>query len=323
MFILNPKSFWHKWKQTQVLLKIYGFFTIFNKNNYDIHISRFPRDAAGFIPQYAKSLLNDTVLRVYAVGGDGIIFDCLNGIMGITNAELAVIPYGHTNNFIRGFGKNEKSFFRDIERQVNSPAVPIDVIRCGNNYALNYCTIGMEAEAVRYSEKTRDKMNKNSSLNQWLYRQFYSLHFFMGGLAAGFDRRQLRQQYEIDIDGKKYSDYYWTISFFNGSYYGRTWHPANTAMPNDGILDIIFIHGKKFLQMYSLFPLYVSGRYTLLPRNVTMTQGQKISVRSEDMLKICMDGCLFYESELDIELLPAGIRFVDASRSGYRGVSND
>jgi diacylglycerol kinase family enzyme len=323
LFILNPKSFWHKWKQTQVLLKIYGYFTTSNNSNYDVHISRFPRDAVGFIPQYAKSLPDNTILRVYAVGGDGILFDCLNGIIGIDNAELAVFPYGRTNNFIRGFGKNEKPFFRDVERLVNSPVVPMDVMRCGNNYALNYCVVGLEAEAVRYSEKIREKMNKSGVLNQWLSRQLYPTQFFMGGLAASFDKRLLYQQYEIEIDGEKKSGYYWTVSVFNGAYYGGKWHPCDTAMPNDGVLDILSTQGKRFLRMYSMFPRYVSGRYTSFPSNIIMARGQKICVRSGEILKVCMDGCLFYEPKLDIELLPAGVRFVDASRYGYLGGSND
>jgi diacylglycerol kinase family enzyme len=323
LFILNPKSFWHEWKQTQVLSRIHGFFNNADNNNYDVHISRFPRDAAGFIPLYAKDLPDDTTLRVYAIGGDGILFVCLNGIMGIANAELAVIPYGRTNNFIRGFGKYEKTFFRNIGRQVGAPAIPLDVMRCGNNYALSNCVIGLEAEAVRHSDRIRNKMNPDNSLSQWLCRRLYALHYLTGGFAAGFDRRRLRRQYEIEIDGKKYSDYYWGFSMFNSPYYGGKWHPSNTAMPNDGILDIFFLRGKRFLKTYSLFPFYLSGHYKILPRTVIPAQGQKITIRSGDILKISMDDCTFYESELDVELLPAKIRFIDASRHGCRGVSND
>jgi hypothetical protein len=35
LFILNPKSFWHKWKQTQVLSRIHGFFNTANNTNME------------------------------------------------------------------------------------------------------------------------------------------------------------------------------------------------------------------------------------------------------------------------------------------------
>jgi len=125
LFILNPISFWNMWKQTQVLNRIQSFFSTIDNNDYAIHISRFPRDAASFIPVFARALPKGTVLRVYAIGGDGILFDCLNGVMGIENAELASIPYGRTNDFIRGFGKNEDVFFKRLALQYNAPTIPL------------------------------------------------------------------------------------------------------------------------------------------------------------------------------------------------------
>lgn len=288
-----------------------------------MHISRFPRDASGFIPTYAKDIPEDAVLRVYAIGGDGIVFDCLNGLMEIKNAELAIVPYGRTNNFIRGFGKNNIASFRSIKKQINSSTIPIDVIKCGNSYALDYCVIGMEAEAVRYSERIREKLLAGGRLKRWIGRRLYAFHYFSGGLAASFDKRLVHQQYEIIIDNVKHSEYCWGFSIFNCPYYGGRWHPANDAMPNDGILDAHFIRGKRFMQTYSLLPFYVSGRHRLISNIIVPARGKKIIIRSNDILKVCMDDCVFYEDELDVEVIPGGLSFVDASRKGYRGVSND
>ena len=138
LFILNPQAFWNKSKHDKVLASIHTYF-LSTGRNYEIFESRFPRDAISYIPLYAKNLSEDISLRVYAIGGDAILYDCLNGIIGLKNAELGVIPYGLTNNFVRGFGKNAKDFFRNIEMQSKAASVPFDVIRCGNNYSLNYC----------------------------------------------------------------------------------------------------------------------------------------------------------------------------------------
>ena len=319
LFILNPKSFWHKWKWEQILYKIHSFFEIAGHKNCALHISQYPRDAIGFIRSFAWNLPEETTLRVYAVGGDGILFDCLNGIMGIEKAELAVIPYGHTNSFIRGFGKGTKTLFRNIERQLTAPVISLDVMRCGNIYALNSCTIGIHAEAIRKTEHIQEEISKDRMFSRWLYRRLYKHLYVAGIIAACWNKKLLFQQYAVDIDGEISNGTYRSLAIYNGSYYGENIHPVKNAMPNDGVLDIVFAHSRGILRTYSMTPFYLSGRSEWFPGEFTMKQGRKISVSSEDFLQVCMDGEMFYETQFTLELLPAAVQFVDASLHGYRG----
>jgi len=320
LFIINPRSFWKKTYQNQIVVGIHQFFREINNSEYDIHVSQFPRDAVGFIPLFAKNLPDTTTLRVYAVGGDGILFDCLNGIMGLKNVELAAIPYGYTNNFIRGFDKNDRNLFRLMSQQYDAPTIPVDVMRCGNNYALNYCVVGLEAETVQRAGKIREQMEKSNPLNRWLSRRLYSRSYYAGCLGTCSDKKLLYQQYEVNIDEREnFTGVYQGISIFNSPYYGGNYHPINKAMPNDGILDVLTIRTRGVLRTCCLYPFYVSGHYKIFPRNFTLRQGKKIAIRSENILLISMDGIVFFEPELEIELLPAAVQFVDAGRHGYKG----
>jgi diacylglycerol kinase family enzyme len=319
LFIINPRSFWKKTYQNQIVVGIHQFFREIKSSEYDIHVSQFPRDAVGFIPLFAKNLPDTTTLRVYAVGGDGILFDCLNGIMGLKNVELAAIPYGHTNNFIRGFDKNEKNLFRLMSQQYDAPTIPIDVMRCGNSYVLNYCSIGLEAETVQRAGKMRERMEKSHPFNQWLSRHLYTRFFYVSCLGACSDKNILHQQYEIEIDGEKSIGTYQGISILNSPYFGGNMHPVNDAMPNDGIMDILTIRNQGIFRTFCLYPFYVSGHYKLFPKNFTVKRGKKIIIHSENILFISMDGIVFFEPELEIELLPAAVQFVDAGRHGYKG----
>jgi diacylglycerol kinase family enzyme len=317
LFILNPKSFRKKTRQNQVVVKIHEFFREIENSEYDIFVSRFPRDAVGFIPLFARNLPDSTTLRVYAVGGDGILFDCLNGIMGLKNVQLAAIPYGYTNNFMRGFDKLD--LFRIMSQQYNAPVIPMDVMRCGDNYALNYCIVGVEAEAVHWAEKMREQMEKGNFLSQWFCRHLYPLFYFAGGLAACSDKQVLYQRYEVHVDGESFSGIFQGFSIFNSPYYGGKFHPISGAMPNDGILDMLTIKNKGILRSFCLYPIYEYGHYKMFPRNYVLKQGQKINICSENTLVISMDGIVFFEPKFEIELLPAAIQFVDAGGRGYRG----
>jgi len=320
LFIINPKSFWKKTKQNQIVVRIHEFFREIENTEYEIFVSRFPRDAVGYIPSFAKTLPESTTLRVYAVGGDGILFDCLNGIVGLENAELAAIPYGYTNNFVQGFNKNERLLFRILSKQYDAPAIPVDIMRCGKTYGLNYCVIGIEAEAIHYAKEMREQMERGNTLTQWLSRHLYKQCYYMGALAVFSNKKLLQQHYEIEVDGERSAGAYQGFSIFNSPYYGGNLHPINNAMPNDGILDMLTIRNWGFLRTISVFPLYTLGRYKMFPRNFVLKQGEKITIRSDETLRLWIDGEMFLEPELNVEILPAAIKFVDATRHGYKGV---
>jgi len=320
LFIINPKSFWKKTKQNQIVVRIHEFFREKDNAEYEIFVSRFPRDAAGFIPSYARTLPESTTLRVYAVGGDGILFDCLNGIVGLENAELAAIPYGYTNNFIQGFSKSERLLFRVLSRQYDAPAVPMDIMRCGKNYGLNFCVTGIEAEAIFHAEQMRGRMEKGHAPSPWLARRMYTQFYYVGALAAFSDKKLLLQQYEVTVDGEKHTGTYQGFSVFNSPYYGGKFHPINNAMPNDGILDMLTVRNWGFFRTMFAFPLYTLGYHKKFPRSFALTRGKKICIRSDEIIRLSIDGEIFYENELDVEILPSAIKFVDVSKQGYKGV---
>jgi hypothetical protein len=71
------------------------------QTNFSTMFSHYPRDAMQLIQRQINTAEEGETVRVYAIGGDDILFDCLNGIMGLSNVELAIKNHGDTNDFIR------------------------------------------------------------------------------------------------------------------------------------------------------------------------------------------------------------------------------
>ena len=321
LFILNPRSFWNVWKMENVLARIYTFFDA--GGDFEIAISQFPRDSMGIIHSCIQDLPEGTKLRVYAVGGDGILFDCLNGIMGLPNVELGAIPYGRTNNFIRGFCRKSKKVFRNLGVQCSASAVPIDVIHAGNNYAICHCAVGAEAEAVRRAIIVCSQMEQGGFFSQWLSRKLYESFYIWGGVRACLDKKLLYQNYEITVDGETSSGLYRGISMFNSPYYGGSMHPVNSALPNDGILDALIPRSCGILKTCCLLPFYVGGRHKKFPRDFIHKRGRKITIRSEYPLIVSLDDIVFFDTELTVELLPGAVQFIDPTKQGYQGIPAD
>jgi diacylglycerol kinase family enzyme len=315
-----------------VISEIRNFFRIAGHQDYMIHVSRFPREAVGFIPSLANDVPPHTKLRIYAVGGDGILFDCINGLMGLASSpewlrresgpglELAVMPYGRTNSFMQGFGKKNIHLFKDVSLQCNAPVIPMDLMYDGANYAINFCTIGVESLSIANSKRMQAVLEDSSKFLKLLKRVCYEELFLLGGLRACLNRQIRNQYYTVSFDGSNYSGKYRGINIANAPWYGKNKRPVRNAMPNDGLLDVLFGRSAGFLRTISQVPLYMSGHYESSD-DYTMTRGRKICINSEEIICYNLDHILFFSESLEIELLPAAIQFVDVSKQGYQSAS--
>jgi diacylglycerol kinase family enzyme len=319
LFILNPRAFWTRRRMYSVLSGIHSYFRTSGPDEfYAIHISRFPREASGYIRSYAESLPAGTALRVYAVGGDGILFDCLNGIIHVSNAELGAIPYGNSNNFIFGFGKQSKALFRNIALQCTSSSIPVDVIQAGSNHALGYATVGMESRALFFLRQMLQGV-EGTPLLRWLKRRFYNRHYYITRLIPGFNHQADSQYYKVDVDGEDMSGNYRTIHISNSAFFAGNWAPVHTSKPDDGLMDIIFgIPKGKLVFLYALSK-YLRGQYRQLPNDFIVKQARKISISSDEPLYIGLDDETFFEFNLSLELMPGAVRFIDVTGKGFPG----
>ena len=92
--------------------------------DYDIHVTEKQGEGIEYVKNRAAS---GEEIRFYACGGDGTLYDVVNGAFGYKNVQVAVIPLGSGNDFIRLFGSKED--FLVLEDDVNGVPVEFDVIK--------------------------------------------------------------------------------------------------------------------------------------------------------------------------------------------------
>jgi len=310
LFVINPRSFPVQAALDKIFKEIKNCFADPEGEEYSIQISLYPRNAISLIRKKVKEFRHDEKVRVYAVGGDGILYDCLNGIIGLPNMELAAIPYGNTNDFVRAFGEGKKTLFRDIRLQVVSSAVSMDIIHCGDTYALNFCSVGMESNALMASMKIYSQFSQNLRKYKNINYFIYIVSFYLGGIMAVFNKKVLKHYYKIDIDGEDFSGNYASINIANGPCYGGNMNPVNTAMPNDGLLDVLFCRHKNTLRTISLITKFTKGKFQRYPKDFTFKRLKKIEIQSENPLLIDLDGELFFDIGLQVEILPQAVKIV-------------
>jgi YegS/Rv2252/BmrU family lipid kinase len=300
----------------RITREIHAYFAKagFSSEDYSIRTSRYPRSAFGIINQFMDKVPGDVIVRIYAVGGDGILFDCLNGIVGLPNVELASLPYGTTNDFIRAFGEGKTKLFKSLEKQVSSPALKTDIIYCGSNYALNSCCIGVESESLLQTLRLNKTFEKPIS---W-FHGLGSLMYVAGGVLGIRNEKVRRQEYTINMDGEEIRGKFAIINIANGSCYGGNKIPSPAALPDDGLLEVIYMESKDFLHTAQYFIPYLSGKYYKYPNTFIHKQARKITITSPIPLLVNLDGEVFFDTNLTAEIVPGAVNFVAPGGLRYK-----
>ena len=138
VFIINPVA-GKKTKQSDFAADVKSYFDK-NGGDYEVYFTTERFDAMRYAQKLAQS---GEEIRIYACGGEGTAFEVLNGIVGFSNVSMGVVPCGSANDFISYF--SDKTLFLDVPSQVDGEEIEIDLIKVGEKYAMNSCSVGMDA----------------------------------------------------------------------------------------------------------------------------------------------------------------------------------
>ena len=95
VFIINSQS--AEKKRKRLTEEIHRLFP---EDEAVIEVTDHPGHAKQLARQYASE---GTVLRIYACGGDGTLHEVVNGVLNFSHVQVAVIPIGTGNDFIKAF----------------------------------------------------------------------------------------------------------------------------------------------------------------------------------------------------------------------------
>ena len=304
-FVVNPHCFRIVGQMEQVISEIVDCFYSLDSDDYDIHFSRYPRDAVTAIYKYIKNTPAEEKVRVYAVGGDGTLFDCLNGMVDFQNAELTSVPYGNSNTFMRVFGEKSLTEFRDLKKLTQGQSLLLDLIDCGSNCVVNELGIGLEGEAVHRANVYFRSLLSKSKYTRLVNRHIYTIFAFLGL----FNKRVMNQHYNLLVDGVDMSGRYYNIAIANGPCNGGTMTPSPYAKPDSGVLDVIFgaATGNALRAMITITD-YTNGHFEK-HKLYSRVEARKLEIKSEEPISVHLDGEAFYTNYLEVKIVPQGMRF--------------
>ncbi|MDR1024823.1 MAG: hypothetical protein LBL56_03790 [Treponema sp.] len=313
LFIINPKAFFIRGQTNKICQEIQSFFAAFPQVKYDIHITRWKRDAVGFTHRYVSAA--DRIVRVYAVGGMGTLFEVINGVAGLPNVQVACWPFGIDNTFLCYFGQDRIERFRSLKNLVFSGVSTFDLIKCGNNYGICTGYMGIEAIASQQGDSIIENVD---FLPGWIIRTG-SIYLALALYYSA--KKETIQSYRVMIDGFSLRGTYRSILIANEPFLSKGLAPAVDARPDDGILDVYLIQSVPGFKMPPLIFDYVRGRYDKWPHYISHYQAKTVSIVTDQIMHICIDGEHFYDTAVEYEVVPRAVDFVcpdDINREAVR-----
>ncbi len=268
--------------------------------DYEIHVTTGARD--GY--EYAKKEVEKGEhIRVYACGGDGTLYEVVNACACHDNAEVAAYPLGSGNDFVRIFG--DKRSLRNVADHINGTPMKFDLIKCGDQYAINQCSMGVDAEvcAKQADFKKLPLLSGEAAYTAAL------LYCFIGRMKSRFTIK-------IDDEEPFTSDVLFCVAG-NSRWYGGGYMAAPKALTYDGLLDFIIVKKDCLrIKLLTLINPYKKGQHLDWDRTI-FKRGKKITIKSEKPAAMNVDGECDYVTECTFEIVEKGINFVVPACSDF------
>lgn len=295
VFILNPVAGKNR-TAMELRGKIDAYFSRHPELEYSIRVT----DGVGSATRIAQEecAVGDRV-RLYACGGDGTLQETAAGLpVDDDNAELAVIPCGSGNDYVRTFG--EKEDFLQIADIVEGTAVAVDAVDCGDRISLNIASMGMDA-AVGF------KMQRYKNLPGVSGSMAYNI------AVADVFFHPIGEQMDIEIDsvdGPVHREGRYLMALAaNGQYYGGGYCGAPKAVPDDGLLDFVLVKKIPRAQIPFVLGKYKKGEHDGIAC-LEHIRGTGMRVRAAKSMVCNVDGECFDTEAMSFTVIPHAFRVV-------------
>jgi YegS/Rv2252/BmrU family lipid kinase len=276
---------------------------------YEIHRTVNEGDALRYVRARCDENPSED-LRFYSCGGDGTMNEVLNGLYECPRAQLAVIPAGTGNDFVRNF-PNWKQF-KDIGKQLDGHPVPVDAIRyelvgggenaeeiAATGYALNMFNVGFDAEVVAKTAEIKSKPLMSGTLA------------YVAGVGAVLTKLK-KLKMTVEVDGTEVaSGNFLLAAAANGRFSGGGFDGSPLSVTDDGEMDVTIVKSVTRRFFLSIVKNYHDGTHVGHPRLdgvLTHYRCREAVFRPEGQMIMAKDGETAVVGAVKFTIIPHAVR---------------
>lgn len=250
----------------------------------------------GHATELAREAAKDGADCVAVAGGDGSVFEVVNGLMHAGGAmPLAVLPVGTGNDFAKMLHSSD--WVQVCDKLANGHTRAVDIGVCNEVFFANGIGIGFDAKVARIANGIR-----------WLRGDAVYGVALARTLAFHHDNPEMR----IVTDAHSFTQRVTMLAAANGRVYGGSFRITPEASITDGMLDVVFAEDFSRGRILRLVPKVLRGRHLDMP-GVHFLRTRQLVVESDAPLPVHADGEILEHGteKLSITLMPGALKVVD------------
>lgn len=236
---------------------------------------------------------------VIAFGGDGTLFEVLNGYQ-LNNAKakppLGLIPNGTGNAFMKALNLHSADWQKAIDIIARNCPRRIDIGRFVSEgqtrYFMNIVGMGFISDVA-----------ESAVPYKWMGNAAYTAATFRNLVKLK------SQKMTIEVDGETFERQGVFVEVANSSYTGTNFLMAPKATLDDGLLDVVILKSITRLRILRLFTSIYDGSHINYDE-VEYIQGKKIKVIEEKPGRLIPDGEILGMTPVEFECMPGAIEFL-------------
>ena len=270
---------------------------LFNSHNVTVKViySERPRH----LVEIARNEVNNGWDGIAAVGGDGTLFEVING-MAQGNPDLpvplGVIPVGTGNSFSRDLNIASpddavRNIVKGSTRRVDLGKFTVDE---QDYYFINIIGFGFVADVAERAS---------------LYKKWGALSYIIGVIQV--TRRLQSYHMTFEIDGVNYERDNVFVEICNSTKTGGDMIMAPDAKIDDGLLDVVALNKLSRRKLLATFPKIFKGTHIHIPE-ITTFKAREMTFYPDVSKILTPDGEIFGSTPLSVSVVPGKIRVFDA-----------
>lgn len=298
IFIINPTAGLVD-RTTELLDRIKACFDALSTEYY-VFVTEEPKHATEIVKTMC-GFSNQEKVRFYSCGGDGTLFEVINGIADFANTEVAMLPTGKYNDMLAVFGNNAAAF-GSLPRLVQGRAVPLDAMRVNDAYyALNKVCLGIDANIAADAHKILYTYLRSFSslLTAWVLAFKHCLHLHDHVYVMTFDEQIKTAPWHFAV-------------IMNASRHAARFFQAKHSRVEADALKVIAVKSSYDVLGIAQFLDCEVGRFPEAGAGASLLEGRSFEVRRKDAEKmlLSMDGETVFVDCVRVRGCPGLIKFV-------------
>lgn len=245
------------------------------------------------VPDKVRKAIEEGAKAVIAIGGDGTLSDCAEGVIQ-TKVPLVIVPTGTANNLAKELGTPLESEDAIKLASRKYKVLTIDAMKVKDKYYFLDISIGAKSVAIR---DTSRKAKLRFGLAAYAIQGVQSLFGFRPST------------FFINADGKVATYPATEVVIANAGIFGiSAFRYSNEIKMDDGTVNICIIRANSLLDYLKIGYRFFRNTSTAQGNVQFMTAVKKITITSATDLPVQADGEIIAQGGVKITVVPQSLR---------------